>query len=119
MKQLVVSILLSLVISCKKDADEDSFKGVWVEKTMRLDTVEFNSILSSTHQSLYLRSQSPVISMGYNYQVKTDSLLLKSFPSPGPFVSYYFNFNSSKEFTISNFFMRPGLSSVVRFEKMK
>lgn len=117
MKILAVFLLGLLFFTCKKDAAENSFSGIWVEKSMRQDTVEFNPIYASSTQSVYYRAQSSPT--GYFYQVKTDSILLKGFGSSGPFNPYYFNFNGTKEFTISNFFMRPGLPAIVRFEKIK
>ena len=117
MKKLLPFLLAALVIACKKDAAVDPFHGVWVEKTMRQDTVEFNPIYASSHQTLYFRAQSNPTA--YFYQVKTDSILLKGFGSSGSFNPYYFNFNGTKEFTIGNFFMRPGLPAIVRFEKIK
>ena len=117
MRKLVFFLFAALIISCRKENTEGSFEGIWVEKTLRLDTLEFNPLISSSHQSVYLRSQQSRI--GYNYQVKTDSILLKSFVSSGGFNSYYFNFNSSKKFTINNFFQRPALPATIQFEKIE
>jgi len=117
MRKMVVFLFAVLVISCKKESTEGSFQGIWVEKTLRLDTLEFNPLVSSSFQSIYLRSQQSYI--GYTYQVKTDSILLKSFGSSGGFNPYYFNFNNSKNFTISNFFQRPALPATIQFEKIE
>ena len=117
MRKMVIFLFAVLIISCRKENAEGSFQGIWVEKTLRLDTLEFNPLISSSHQSVYLRSQQSYI--GYSYQIKTDSILLKSFGSSGGFNSYYFNFNNSKIFTISNFFQSPALSAMIQFEKIE
>ena len=117
MRKMVFFLFAVLIISCRKENAEGSFQGIWVEKTLRLDTLEFNPLISSSHQSVYLRSQQSHI--GYHYQVKTDSILLKSFGSSGGFNPYYFNFNNSKKFTINNFFQRPALPVMIQFEKIE
>jgi hypothetical protein len=117
MRKIVVFLFAVLIISCRKESGEGSFRGIWVEKTLRLDTLEFNPAVSSSLQSVYLSS--PQTHIGYSYQIKTDSILLKSFASPGGFNSYYFNFNNSKKFTINNFFQRPALPATIQFEKIE
>ncbi|MBC7875492.1 MAG: hypothetical protein H7Y01_15935 [Ferruginibacter sp.] len=119
MRKLAIFLLTVLLISCKKDESEDFSHGdVWVEKTLRLDTIEFNSLLASSFNSMYFRSLQYM--NGYNYQVKTDSILLRSFASSSlVFNPYYFNHNSSNQFTISNFFQRASLPAIVQFEKIK
>jgi len=117
MQKLFILILIVLIVSCRKNASEFLFKGIWVEKTLQLDTIEFNPSYSSSTQSIYLSSQQT--HLGYNYQVKTDSILLKSFGSAGGFSPYYFFVNSSHQFTISNFYQRSSLPPTIQFEKIK
>ena len=120
MKKLAIFLFAALIIYCKKDKLKDiptALTGLWVEKTLRLDTMEFNSFLASSTQSIYFRSQQSF--KGYHYQIKTDSILLLSFGSSSGFNSYYFNFNNSNNFTVSNFFQRSALPATVQFEKIK
>jgi hypothetical protein len=119
MRKLAILWLTILTISCKKDKSEDVLQGdVWVEKTLRLDTIEFNNPLSSSFNSMYFASAQ--YRNAYTYQVKTDSILLKSFTSSSMlFNAYYFSQNSSTQFTISNFFQRTSLPAIVQFEKIK
>ncbi len=117
MSKMVIFLFAVLIISCRKENAESSFQGIWVEKTLRLDTLEFNPLISSSFQSIYLRSQQSHI--GYNYQIKSDSIFLKTFGSSGGFNSYYFNIDNSKKITISNFYQRPALPATIQFEKIE
>ena len=122
MKKLIIFLFIILIISCGKNKSSDALTnpenltGLWVEKTLRLDTMEFNSFLASSTQSIYFRSQQNF--KGYHYQIKADSILLLSFGSSTGFVPYYFNFNNPKQFIISNFFQRPGLPATIQFQKI-
>ena len=113
MGKLIVFLSLVLIISCGKDESYDPIRGVWVEKTLRLDTILFNSVLSSSHQSVYVTSGQTFT--GYNYQIKTDTILLKSFGGSSGFSAYYFRFSSVRQFAISNFFQNPSLPATIQF----
>ena len=122
MKKLIISLFIILIISCEKNNSPDAFTvatsltGVWVEKTLRLDTMEFNSLLASSHQSVYYKSQQNF--KGYTYRLNTDSILLQSFDFSSGSVSCYFNFNNLKQFVISKFFQRSSLPATVQFQKI-
>ena len=116
MKKLAIFLFAVLLISCSKDESGIPFKGIWVEKTQRLDTMEFGSLYMSCLECFYLRSQQ--LNTGYNFKIKTDTILLERFGSSGGLSAYYFKENNTNQFTISNFFQRPTLPAMVQFEKI-
>lgn len=117
MIKLVIFLSAVLAISCKKEKSEPSLRGVWIEKTLRLDTLDIGNPLASDPQSIYLRSQQSFTC--YFYRTKPDSILIQQFGSFGAFSSYYFNFDNSNQFTISNFFQRPALPAILQFERLQ
>ncbi len=117
MKKLAIILITALIISCKKEQAEPSLRGVWVEKTLRQDTLDIGNPLASDPQSIYLKSQQSFT--GYFYRTKPDSILIQRFGSFGAFSAYHFNFDNSKQFTISNFFQRPALPAIIQFEKLQ
>jgi hypothetical protein len=132
-----VSIMV-LICSCSKDSEPVfSFQGVWVEKTLRLDTFDFEKgkIMTSSgpNTTFYfctkpftdpsLNPNYPITNSGfYGYYVNGDSIFLRShFSSSLTYKSYLFQLNSSNQsFQIGKFYTRTGLtSSMLDFEKIQ
>lgn len=119
-------LCLSLILffaACKKSGTSSStLQGIWIEKTQRLDTIDFDNLVFSTSTSpvFYLRSQPNGYNSLYNYSFKTDSILLRSFYSSySGFYAYYFEQNNSSLFTISNFYHKPSLPAILQFERIR
>jgi len=118
-KLLLFLIPLFAISACKKETASENLVGLWIETTMRLDTIDFdNGRLYSSTPSFDFRSQ-PYRSL-YNYSLQTDSIRLRSiFSSYSGFYSYFYRREESRRFTIDNFYNRPGLPARIRFERIR
>jgi len=119
MRKLLLFILpLFIITACKKETTSDSLEGLWIETTLRLDTIDFDGGSFGSTPAFDLRSQ-PYRSL-YNYSLRTDSIRLRSFfSSYSRFYSYFFRREDSRRFTIGNFYNRPGLPTRIRFERIR
>jgi hypothetical protein len=122
-KLLFFLFLFFNIIACKKSGtSSDTLQGVWIEKTQRLDTINFDNLAFSTSNppTFDLRSQPAGYSSLYNYSFKTDSILLRSFfSSYSGFYVYYFKQTNSSLFSISNFYHKPSLPATLQFERIR
>jgi len=119
MRKLTIFLSAVLVIACNKDKSASSLHGTWVEKTMRLDTLDFgdNAFLFSDHKIFYLRSN-PYWDM-YRYNIDGDTIRLNSMNSSyGGLFPYSFKINSTVSFTIGKFYNRAGLPATLEFVKI-
>jgi len=119
-KFLLFIFPLFVITACKKETTSDNLQGLWIETTLRLDTIDFENLAFSTSDppTFDFRSQ-PYRSL-YNYSLRTDSILLRSFfSSYSGFYSYYFRREDARRFMIANFYNRPGLPARIRFERLR
>jgi hypothetical protein len=120
MRSLLVFIFSLIIISaCTKSHIGDELRGVWVESSQRLDTIYFERPLLPGDLTFDLRCQVQTYNSLYDYRLKPDSMLLRSFfSSYDGFYSYYFRRDNPTSFTIRNFY-NPSLSSMIRFERIR
>lgn len=125
MRKLLVFFLFPiLVASCKKEA-ESSLRGVWIEKSLRLDTLEFDNANFKLRSSAYWDlSQNPNFPINhsaiYRYQLDNDSIRLNSFYSSySGLFAYKFKLNSSTDLIIGKFYSRTSLPAILEFEKIQ
>jgi hypothetical protein len=124
MRRLLLCLFALIVIAaCKKgDTSSNAFQGIWIEKTQRLDTIHFDNLAfsGSNPATLDFRSRPSTYSSFYNYDVKTDSILLRNFVSSSlMFNAYNFKQNGSSLLTIGNFYHKPSLPAILQFERMR
>jgi hypothetical protein len=126
------------LIACKKDNDIDTSKrlsGVWVETTLRFDTMDFSymDLIDRTGDGLLVVFRSkpytdvtinpdyPVNhSSWYDYYFKDDKIFMRStLSSSSLFGDYDFMMQSDqKAFTIKRFYGRKALPETIRFERL-
>ena len=134
---LAMVACMIIICSCSKNSDSVSpYQGLWVEKTNRLDTFDFekgNSFGSiSSYPTVFFRSKPftdlslnpnfPINNSAiYSYYVKSDSIFLRNFLSSSMnFPSFRFQFNNDqRSFQIGKFYTRTGLASVLEFERIQ
>lgn len=131
---LAIAVILITIGACKKSETPTTTEytgGVWVEKSLRLDTVDFTygDVIGPT---VYLRSQPymdtvlnpnyPVThATMYSYILKCDSIRLRNFLSSSSFFQTYpISFAADKRtFIVAKFYNRRVLPAVILFEKIK
>ncbi|MES2776975.1 MAG: hypothetical protein V4722_22550 [Bacteroidota bacterium] len=137
MKKLFPALFIVMIFvgtACKKTKiDLDNLSGIWVEKTLRLDTLDFDR----QHQaglslpSVYLRSRpynDPALNPNYpinhsniyQYYFSGDTMHLRSFVSSS---SLYVPFHcelvaGAGAIRIAKFYNRQSLPSVIEFQKI-
>lgn len=140
MRSYITFLFTILVfIACKKQNNNNSaFAGVWVETSLRLDTLDFDFGNKADWGGQY-----PVVD--FNTNIYTDTVLNPNFPvSHSTVYSYFFinnmssiqmrsmlssssyfgefNFSLSgdkRKFTIDKFYNRRALPAVIEFERIK
>ena len=135
MKLFTTILFIGLLASCSKDTNPPSpVQGIWIEKTLRLDTLDFDKISSSAdYSTTYFGSKSfidtslnpkyPIINTTFfYYYLKTDSIYLRNFFSSSlSFQPYKFQISSDqKSLLITKFYTRTGLTlSILEFDRIK
>jgi hypothetical protein len=140
MRPLLLLCFLALCCACKKDAvpftSVFGLKGMWVEKSLRLDTVDLKNIPSGTdfNGRPYLRLGSaayndPTASLFYrqhhsnffSYYLEEDAInLLSGFSSSLIYTKFEFAWGPDrKSFTIKRFYNRKELPDTIVFERIK
>jgi hypothetical protein len=129
MRKWLIFLLPVLIASCKKDNASGPMQGIWVEKNLRLDTVEFNNVF--TGSSFKLRSaaywdlsQNPTYPINhssiYHYEIYQDTIKLNSINSSySGLFAYKFNLNTSSSFIIGKFYSRTALPAILEFERIR
>lgn len=147
MKSLLLFTLLALAIACKKDgkeanffADSKSSRGIWVEKSLRLDTLDFDS--GPKLEAIYANSSSVVFkskayidtavnpdylinhSAIYSYyfaDTSVNTIYMRSMLSSSSFYTKYSFVVSAdrKSFTIQRFYGRNTLPGLIEFERVQ
>jgi hypothetical protein len=129
-----------LFFSCNKNKDEAriAFSGVWVETTLRKDTLDFEAdklidrgsgyamivFNSNTYTDTVLNPNYPVNhSTLYNYYFSDgmNKIYMKDILSSNSnFPVYNFILAANKlRFTIDKFYMRRSLPAIIEFERIK
>lgn len=126
MKPVISLILLSLLLSCSKNSTTIlPPSGIWIEQSLRLDTLDFESangtFTSSGYSTLLFKSNPPSFWSISSYYFKTDSIFLRSFLSSSTlFASYKFQMATNQQtFNVSRFYNRNSLPATLTFEKIK
>jgi hypothetical protein len=135
----LLPFILLLICSCtKKSTTPKAFKGVWVETTLRLDTLDFevNNLVdngsgyaiadfkTNTYIDTVLNPNYPVNhSSGYHYYFAADDnkIYLRSlFSSFNGFYEFAFSLLPNQQrFTINKFYLRRALPAVIEFVRIK
>ncbi|MEO7313507.1 MAG: hypothetical protein ABIX01_24200 [Chitinophagaceae bacterium] len=129
----IVFILLGTV--CKKPTIAPlPLSGIWVEKSLRMDTLDFETQNQGVFSgpTIFLRSSpysDPVLNPAYptnhssiyQYNLVGDTLHLKNFVSSSSlFVPFHCVLSAgSNELRIDKFYNRRSLAAVVLFEKVR
>ena len=136
MKKLsaILLIIICLSSACKKSKTELLIFGIWVEKSLRLDTLDFNiqnlidateptvNFLSNTYTDTVLNPNFPVSHASmYHYKLLNNTLQLRSlFSSSGRYQSYPISFSADgKMLSIGKFYNRRALPQIIEFEKIR
>jgi hypothetical protein len=132
---LLPLVYFALVISCKKSTTDSGniLNGVWVEKTLRLDTIDFtiNNLVDATTPSFEFKSN-PFIDSSistihpiYNgtiYYYKLEPNAIELLPMTSSSLVYrtvgFTIANNKNEFTIGKFYIRSSLPDTIGFIKL-
>jgi hypothetical protein len=124
------------IMACKKNATHvPPLQGLWIEKSLRLDSMDFSNTFPSTDENKFsfdLKSR-PYIdvsqnpnypinhSAGYRYYLEGQYIFLNSFYSSSTYYSKYdFQLSDDKRsFTIKRFYSRNSLPAFIEFERIK
>ncbi len=113
---------LFVFLACEKDdAIPSEPHGVWVEKSMRRDTIIFNSPKFDFGDYWFDLRRDEMLSTGpYEYRIEADSISINwMLSSCMCWKNYYFRMANSNEFTIGKFYDSEKLnSSLLSFEKL-
>ncbi len=139
MRLLFLILSFCFFVSCQKQKTAPkSFPGVWVETTLRLDTLDFEygnlidwggiglvlNFRTNTYQDTVLNSNFPVSHSGsYVYYFTNDNktINLRNFISSSTnfgALSFTLSFDL-KKFTIDKFYNRRALPAVIEFVRIK
>lgn len=133
MKLITCLLLLMLIGSCTRNVNSISqIQGLWVEKTLRLDTLDFDAhqFSSNNYSSVLFNSQPFMdtsvssslihLSAAYLYYYKTDSICMYNMISSAfLFRSYSFVREGTETFKVTRFYQRNALPSTIEFERIK
>lgn len=133
-------LLFVMLFSCNKNKDQanTAFSGVWIETTLRKDTLDFEAdklIDRGTGDAMVVFNSNiysdtvlnPNYSINhstlYNYYFSdgTNKIYMKDILSSNSnFPVYNFTLAASKlRFTIDKFYMRRSLPAIIEFERIK
>lgn len=127
-------IFLTLIFGCKKSKKNQLIFGVYVEKTLRIDTLDFdiqNRIDSDEPTVDFLSKpyndtvQNPIFPVNhasmYHYNLIGDSLQLRSFFSSSTWFQHYkISFSADKQqFTVGKFYNRRALPANIEFVRIR
>ncbi len=128
--QLIVCLIT--LMACKKTkTTEPNLEGLWVEKSLRLDTLNFGynnlfgpamNLLSAPYADTVLNPNFPVNHSGlYSYLIVGDSIKIRNFASSSSFLpTYKFAFIAGgNAFTVGKFYNRRALPAVIEFQKIQ
>lgn len=144
---IIMFSMLVLAVACKKDKTEPEYRGfdvmgpyagVWVETSMKKDTINFNTPKTMLEQLPWRPpSNAGVFVMGsetfkagdgsnkspggvFAYYQKNDSLFIYNYYVSSNYSSYSFKVNPAENtFTIGRFYDRPGLHDELTFYRIR
>jgi hypothetical protein len=139
MKTLIAAALLLIMTSCKKNnSSSNVFEGVWVESSLRFDTIDFeiNNIIdngngyrlinfkTNTYTDTVLNPTYPVNhSTHYDYYLNNQqkTINLRSYLSSySGFYSYNFSMaTDAKSLTVDKFYLRRNHPATVQFVRIR
>ncbi len=126
MKYLILILLFIFLYACSKDDAPIPPSGIWVEQSLRLDTLDFESNRNSLspnggYSTLSFKSNPPSYWAISSYYLQSDSIFLRSFVSSFyGFASYKFQMAANQQtFEVSRFYNRNSLPATLTFEKIK
>ncbi len=137
MKKLFTAFVVIIIYSttaCKKSKTEQLIFGVWVENSLRLDTLDFDiqnridateptvNFLSKPYNDTVLNPNFPVVHASmYNYSLTGDTLQLRSyFSSSTWFQHYHIAFSADRKMlSVAKFYNRRALPQIIEFEKIR
>jgi hypothetical protein len=140
MRLISFTLLLVFFFSCNKNKHEgeSSFKGVWVETTLRLDTLNFetNKLIdrgsgysmvafnSNTYIDTVLNPNYPInhsTSYDYYFDDTMNKIYMRDILSSyNGFPIHRFTLAADKlRFTISKFYLRRSLPAIIEFERIR
>lgn len=135
MRLLLLILTLTLAIACKKEGKTPTLiDGVWIEKSQRLDTLNFNGPEPGFDDkpSVWLKARpfmDPAISTVYtqkyssiySYYFEQGRIRMRNFVSSSmTYGSYEFSWKADrKSFTIKKFYGRTSLPDILEFEELK
>lgn len=130
------SIVFLLYACAKETAAPSKLSGIWVEQSLRFDTLDFdNKVFLSTNSDtigtvqfrckpftdVAINPNFPINnSTFYNYYLKADSLFLRNFLSSySGFYRYSFTMNSEQSFSVARFYNRNMLPATITFKRIQ
>lgn len=138
MRLTVISVIVVFLLSAcaKETATPSKLSGIWVEQSLRLDTLDFDnkSLLSTNSDTIgtvqfrcrpftdvAINPNFPINnSTFYNYYLKTDSLFLRNFLSSySGFYRYSFTMHSEQSFSVARFYNRNTLPATITFTRIQ
>lgn len=135
MRPLLLIITLTLVIACKKEGKTPALEGLWIEKSQRLDTLDFDNppeFSMDNNPSVLFKARpymDPAVSTVYpqiyssiySYYFEQGAIRMRSFLSSSYIYGKYdFSFKPDhKSFTIKKFYGRESLPDMLEFERLK
>ncbi len=120
----LILILLSLLSGCEKEESiTTGLQGEWVERSLRKDTIVFNSPDFDFGENWFdLRREGMISSGPYEYRINGDSISMHwMLSSCTCWETYYFKPDKGKDyFRIGKFFDSEELdSNILVFDKLK
>jgi hypothetical protein len=137
---LFAAVLFLMLTSCKKGStgSANALEGIWVESTLRLDTLDFeiNNLIdngngyrlinfkTNTYTDIVLNPNYPVNhSSHYDYYLNNQqtTINLRSYLSSyGGFYSYAFSLSAdAKSLTVDKFYLRRNLPATIEFVRIR
>jgi hypothetical protein len=134
---IILVLIVGCLISCKKDDKETSkrLSGIWVETSLRVDTLDFNYmdlIDKSSDNLLVVFKSRPYTDVSINpdypvnhsswfdYYFKQNKIFMRSMLSSSSFFEEYdFLMEPNQQmFSIKRFYGRKSLPETIRFERL-
>jgi hypothetical protein len=132
---LIVLIAISLVSCSKDNSPLPPLQGLWVEKTLRIDSIQFSDDFSRPSEnrfSFYFKSHPYTdVTLNPNFPINHSSIF--TFYIEGQYIFLYNTYSSSltynkydfqlsadrQSFTIKRFYSRNILPPVIEFERIR
>lgn len=139
MRFIAIAVIFSFLnIACKKSVNNKiPFEGVWVERSLRLDTLDFDYAnhvdYGGEHTPLYFSTNTYVDSVlnptflvshtaQYSYYFNKDKsriYLRTAFSSSSFYGEYKFKQTEDKKFEIDKFYLRRSLPATIEFVRIR